>query len=146
MGIRSPITSRKCRILRHGSSLSDIFCAWLDCRVSSLLTLHIMLRSVAMAGKRFWAMMRIAAPILSCCGNIATVPPFAPGLLRDVESCALDRNSPDPRSFVASSQTDPWTVRVVLERTTLRPLAPRKGGRPKKPATDLRQDGFALSA
>jgi hypothetical protein len=33
-----------------------------------------------------------------------------------------------------------------LERTTLRPLAPRKGGRPKKPATDLRQDGLALSA
>jgi putative transposase len=33
-----------------------------------------------------------------------------------------------------------------LERTTLRPLAPRKGGRPKKPATDPRQNGFALSA
>jgi len=38
------------------------------------------------------------------------------GLLPDVESCALDRDSPDPRSFVANSQTDPWTVRVLLER------------------------------
>ena len=51
MGIRSPITSPKCRMLRHGSSLSDIFCAWLDCRVSSLLTFPIMLRSAAMPGK-----------------------------------------------------------------------------------------------
>ncbi len=33
-----------------------------------------------------------------------------------------------------------------LERTTLRLLAPQKGGRPKKPATDSRQDGFALTA
>jgi putative transposase len=33
-----------------------------------------------------------------------------------------------------------------LERQTLRPLAPRKGGRPKKPPTDPRQDDFAFVA
>ena len=33
-----------------------------------------------------------------------------------------------------------------LEHTTLRPLAPRKGGRPKKPPADSRQDAFALIA
>lgn len=40
------------------------------------------------------------------------------------------------------------TVEFVagLEQTTLRPLAPRKGGRPKKPATDSRQDALAFIA
>ncbi len=33
-----------------------------------------------------------------------------------------------------------------LEQTTSRPLAPRKGGRPKKPASDPRLDGFAFVA
>jgi hypothetical protein len=33
-----------------------------------------------------------------------------------------------------------------LEPTTARPLAPRKGGRPKKPAADSRQDDFAFVA
>src|SRR2546423_8524896 len=33
-----------------------------------------------------------------------------------------------------------------LEQTTLRALAPRKGGRPKKPETDGRQDGFPFIA
>jgi len=33
-----------------------------------------------------------------------------------------------------------------FEQTTARPLAPRKGGRPKKPADDSRQDGFAFVA
>jgi hypothetical protein len=33
-----------------------------------------------------------------------------------------------------------------LEQMTLRPLAARKGGRPKKPATDSREDGFAFIA
>ena len=33
-----------------------------------------------------------------------------------------------------------------LEQTTLRPLAPRKGGRPKRPATDSRQNELALIA
>jgi len=35
---------------------------------------------------------------------------------------------------------------VQIEQTTLRSLAPRKGGRPKKPVTDGRQSGFALMA
>jgi REP-associated tyrosine transposase len=33
-----------------------------------------------------------------------------------------------------------------LEQKTLRPLAPRKGGRPKKPPADSRQDDFAFIA
>jgi putative transposase len=33
-----------------------------------------------------------------------------------------------------------------LEQATLRPLAPRKGGRPKKPATDSRQNDLAFIA
>lgn len=33
-----------------------------------------------------------------------------------------------------------------LEQATLRPLAPKKGGRPKKPATDSRQNDLALIA
>jgi putative transposase len=33
-----------------------------------------------------------------------------------------------------------------LEEATLRPLAPRKGGRPKKPSPDSRQDQFAFVA
>jgi hypothetical protein len=35
---------------------------------------------------------------------------------------------------------------AALEQTTSRPLAPRKGGRPKKPETDAAQDGFAFIA
>jgi len=33
-----------------------------------------------------------------------------------------------------------------LERTTLRPLAPQKGGRPKKPIRDTRQMGVSFVA
>jgi len=33
-----------------------------------------------------------------------------------------------------------------LEQATMRPLAPRKGGRPKKPSADSRQDDFAFVA
>ena len=33
-----------------------------------------------------------------------------------------------------------------LEQATSRPLAPRKGGRPKKPAADAAEDGFAFVA
>jgi putative transposase len=35
---------------------------------------------------------------------------------------------------------------TALEESTSRPLAPRKGGRPKKPAADSRQHGFAFVA
>jgi putative transposase len=35
---------------------------------------------------------------------------------------------------------------AALEQLTLRPLAPRKGGRPKKPAMDSRQPGFTFVA
>jgi hypothetical protein len=35
---------------------------------------------------------------------------------------------------------------TALEQLTLRPLAPRKGGRPKKPATDSRQLSLAAVA
>jgi putative transposase len=34
----------------------------------------------------------------------------------------------------------------VLERSMLRPLIPRKGGRPKKPLRDAKQDGFGFAA
>jgi len=35
---------------------------------------------------------------------------------------------------------------TALEQSTLRPLAPRKGGRPTKTATDSRQHGFGFVA
>jgi len=35
---------------------------------------------------------------------------------------------------------------AALEQLTLRPLAPRKGGRPKKPSTDSRQPSLTFVA
>jgi putative transposase len=35
---------------------------------------------------------------------------------------------------------------AALERSTLRPLIPRKAGRPKKPAPDSKQDSLVFAA